>query len=213
MTSDDLAYATIADITNHYRRRALSPVEVTRALLDRIERLDPTLHAFVTVTAERALAEARAAEARLARGEAASPLLGIPLAYKDIYATRGIRTTAGSSLLADWVPEDDATCVARLHKAGGVMLGKLTTHEFAFGIQFPGHRFQPAKNPWNLEHMPGGSSSGSGAALAAGLVHGALGSDTGGSIRGPAAFCNIVGLRSEERRVGKECRYRGLRCL
>src|SRR5437762_12545171 len=99
MTSDDLAYATIADITNHYRRRALSPVELTRALLDRIERLDPTLHAFVTVTAERALAEARAAEAALARGEAASPLLGIPLAYKDIYATRGVRTTAGSARL------------------------------------------------------------------------------------------------------------------
>jgi aspartyl-tRNA(Asn)/glutamyl-tRNA(Gln) amidotransferase subunit A len=203
MASDDLAFGTIAEIAAQYRSRALSPVELTRALLGRIERLDPTLHAFVTVTAERALAEARAAEAALARGEAASPLLGIPLAYKDIYATRGIRTTAGSALLADWVPEDDATCVARLQKAGGVMLGKLTTHEFAFGIQFPGHRFQPAKNPWNLEHMPGGSSSGSGAALAAGLVHGALGSDTGGSIRGPAAFCNIVGLKPTYGRVSR----------
>ena len=203
MASDDLAFATIAETAARYRSRALSPVEVTRALLDRIERLDPTLHAFVTVTAKRALAEARAAEAALARGEAASPLLGIPLAYKDIYATRGTRTTAGSARLADWVPEDDATCVARLQKAGGVMLGKLTTHEFAFGIQFPGHRFQPAKNPWNLAHMPGGSSSGSGAALAAGLVHGALGSDTGGSIRGPAAFCNIVGLKPTYGRVSR----------
>jgi len=203
MTSDDLAYATIADITNHYRRRALSPVELTRALLDRIERLDPTLHAFVTVTAERALADAKRAEAALGHGQDASPLLGIPVAYKDIYATRGIRTTAGSALLADWVPEDDATCVTRLREAGSVMLGKLITHEFAFGIQFPGHRFQPAKNPWNLDHMPGGSSSGSAVALATGLVGGALGSDTGGSIRGPAAFCNIVGLKPTYGRVSR----------
>src|SRR5207237_3139975 len=116
---------------------------------------------------------------------------------------RGIRTTAGSALLADWVPEDDATCVTRLQQAGCVMLGKLITHEFAFGIQFPGHRFRPAKNPWNLDHMPGGSSSGSAAALAAGLVVGALGSDTGGSIRGPAAFCNIVGLKPTYGRVSR----------
>jgi aspartyl-tRNA(Asn)/glutamyl-tRNA(Gln) amidotransferase subunit A len=201
--SDELAFATLAEIGARYRRRALSPVELTRELLGRIERLDPTLHAFVTVTAERALADARAAEAALDRGGAASPLCGIPVAYKDIYATRGIRTTAGSALLADWVPEDDATCVTRLSHAGCVMLGKLITHEFAFGIQFPGHRFQPAKNPWNLEHMPGGSSSGSAAALAAGLVHGALGSDTGGSIRGPAAFCNIVGLKPTYGRVSR----------
>src|SRR5439155_900081 len=107
------------------------------------------------------------------------------------------------AVLADWVPEDDATCVTRLQRAGCVMLGKLITHEFAFGLQFPGHRFQPAKNPWSLEHMPGGSSSGSAAALAAGLAHGALGSDTGGSIRGPAAFCNIVGLKPTYGRVSR----------
>ena len=203
MTSDDLAFATIAEIAARYRRRALSPVELTRALLGRIERLDPTLHAFVTVTAEGALADARHAEAALRGDEDGNPLLGIPVAYKDIYATRGIRTTAGSAVLADWVPEDDATCVTRLARAGCVMLGKLITHEFAFGLQFPGHRFQPAKNPWSLEHMPGGSSSGSAAALAAGLAHGALGSDTGGSIRGPAAFCNIVGLKPTYGRVSR----------
>jgi aspartyl-tRNA(Asn)/glutamyl-tRNA(Gln) amidotransferase subunit A len=130
-------------------------------------------------------------------------LTGIPVAYKDLYATRGIRTTAGSAVLADWIPDHDATCVSRLQESGAVMLGKLITHEFAFGIQFPGHRFPPARNPWNLEHIPGGSSSGSGAALAAGLTVGALGSDTGGSIRGPAAFCGIVGLKPTYGRVSR----------
>ena len=195
MASDELSYATIRDIGARLRRRALSPVELTRALLERIERLDPRLHAFVTVTADRALADAKAAEAALGRGDISSPLLGIPVGYKDIYATRGILTTGGSALLADWIPTEDATCVTRLQRAGAVMLGKLITHEFAFGIQFPGHRFAAAKNPWDLERMPGGSSSGSGAALAAGLAFGALGSDTGGSIRGPASFCGITGLK------------------
>jgi len=195
MASDELSYATIRDIGARLRRRALSPVELTRALIERIERLDPGLHAFVTVTADRALADAKAAEAALGRGDISSPLLGIPVGYKDIYATRGILTTGGSALLADWIPTEDATCVTRLQRGGAVMLGKLITHEFAFGIQFPGHRFAAAKNPWDLERMPGGSSSGSGAALAAGLVFGALGSDTGGSIRGPASLCGIVGLK------------------
>src|SRR4030095_1553043 len=242
MATDDAVYATIRDIGVRFRRKTLSPVELTRALLERIERLEPTLHAFVTLTADRALADAKAAETALARrdissplpaapartaakaaetalarGDISSPLLGIPLGYKDIYATRGVVTTGGSArpggrvadggstaavvsaggaaLLADWVPDADSTCVARLQKAGAVMLGKLITHEFAFGIQFPGHRFPAAKNPWDLERMPGGSSSGSGAALAAGMAFGALGSDTGGSIRGPASFCGIAGLK------------------
>ena len=192
--SDDLAYTTIRELGTRYRARKLSPVEVTRALLARIEKLDPALHTFVTLTPERALADARAAEELLRRGDD-RPLLGVPVAHKDIYCTRGIRTTGGSALLADWVPDADATCVRRWNEAGTVLLGKLITHEFAMGLQFPGHRFPPARNPWNLAHIPGGSSSGSGAALAAGLVHGATGSDTGGSIRGPAAFCGIVGLK------------------
>ena len=200
--SDEIAYATIAELGARYRKRDLSPVEVTQALLARIEKLDPVLHAFVTLTADRALADARAAEEALRRGDA-RPLLGIPVAHKDIYLTRGIRTTAGSALLADWSPEDEATCVERWRAAGTVLLGKLITHEFAFGIQFPGHRFTPARNPWNLDHIPGGSSSGSGAALAAGLVVGATGSDTGGSIRGPAAFCGIVGLKPTYGRVSR----------
>ncbi len=192
--SEGIAYATIRELGARYRRRELSPVEVTQALLARIEKLDPTLHAFVTLTADRALADARAAEEALRRGDA-RPLLGIPVAHKDIYLTKGIRTTGGSALLADWVPDQESTCGRRWQEAGTVLLGKLITHEFAMGLQFPGHRFEPARNPWNPAHIPGGSSSGSGAALAAGVVYGATGSDTGGSIRGPAAFCGIVGLK------------------
>src|SRR5215470_8127215 len=194
MSGDERCYAGIRELGGLFRRRELSPVDYTADLLHRIERLDKSLNSFVTVTADRALADARAAEAALKRGDA-GPLAGIPIAYKDLYATKGIRTTAGSALLADWVPEEDCSCVARLQQAGMVMLGKVITHEFAFGIQFPGHRFAPARNPWNLDHIPGGSSSGSGAALAAGLTVGSLGSDTGGSIRGPAAFCGITGLK------------------
>jgi aspartyl-tRNA(Asn)/glutamyl-tRNA(Gln) amidotransferase subunit A len=191
---DEVAYLGVAELARRFRRCDFSPVEVAAALLDRIGRHDGELHAFVTLTADRALAEAKAAEAALLRGDA-SPLCGIPIAYKDLYATRGVRTTAGSAVLADWVPDADATCVTRLGAAGCVMLGKLITHEFAFGIQLPGHRFPPARNPWNPAHIPGGSSSGSGAALAAGLIAASLGTDTGGSIRGPAARCGIVGLK------------------
>jgi aspartyl-tRNA(Asn)/glutamyl-tRNA(Gln) amidotransferase subunit A len=195
MAADDLHYATIRELGAQFRRRTLSPVELAEAHLARIEKLDPSLKAFVTVTADRARRDARAAEAALRRGGDPGPLCGIPVAYKDLYATKGILTTAGSAVLADWVPDADSTCVARLQGAGCVMLGKLITHEFAMGIQFPGHRFPPARNPWNAAHMPGGSSSGSGAALAAGLCVGSLGSDTGGSIRGPAAFSGIAGIK------------------
>jgi len=195
MTTVDMSYLGVAEAATAFRRRELSPVELTRALLERIERLEPALHAFVTVTAERALADARAAEAGLLRGDADSPLLGVPVAYKDIYATAGVRTTGGSALYSDWTPETDAAVVARWQGAGTVMLGKLITHEFAIGIQHPGEHLPPARNPWNLDHIPGGSSSGSGTALAAGLCLGATGSDTGGSIRGPSANCGTTGLK------------------
>lgn len=194
MASADVCDLGIAELGRRYRGRELSPVDVATAHLSRIDQLDKKLNSYVTVTPEQALTDARAAESAIRAGTA-GPLAGIPIAYKDLYATRGVKTTGGSALLADWVPDHDSTCVTRLGQAGMVMLGKLITHEFAFGIQFPGHRFLPARNPWNLDHIPGGSSSGSGAAIAAGLTVGALGSDTGGSIRGPAAFCGIVGLK------------------
>ena len=200
--SDAIAYASIAELGARYRTRELSPVEVTRALLARIEKLDPALHAFVTLTPERALADARAAEDALRRGDQ-RPLLGIPIGHKDIYLTRGIRTTGGSALFADWVPDQESTVVRKWAEAGTILLGKLITHEFAFGLQWPGHRFPAARNPWNVDHIPGGSSSGSGAALAAGMLHGATGSDTGGSIRGPAAFCGITGLKPTYGRVSR----------
>jgi aspartyl-tRNA(Asn)/glutamyl-tRNA(Gln) amidotransferase subunit A len=200
---DEVAFATIRELGARYRTRELSPVEVTQALLARIERLDPTIRSYVTVTADAALAEARAAEATLSRGDRSRPLLGIPVAHKDIIATRGVRTTGGSALLADWVPDTDATVVTRLRQAGTVSLGKLIPHEFAFGIQFPGHRFPPARNPWSLDHVSGGSSSGSGAAPAAGLAVGALGTDTGGSIRLPAALSGVAGLKPTYGRVSR----------
>jgi aspartyl-tRNA(Asn)/glutamyl-tRNA(Gln) amidotransferase subunit A len=199
----DLSFVGIAEAARAFAARELSPVELTKAMLDRIGRYDGKLNAFLTVTAERALAEAEAAEQTLVRGDAHGPLLGIPIAYKDIYLTKGIRTTGGSALLADWVPEEDSTCGVKLTAAGSVMLGKVITHEFAFGLQTPGHKFLPARNPWSLDCVPGGSSSGSGTALAAGLCLGALGSDTGGSIRGPAAFCGITGLKPTYGRVSK----------
>ena len=154
MASDDLWYAGIRELGQRFRARSLSPVELTTALLQRIEKLEPTLHTFVTITTDRALADARAAEAAIGRGDP-RPLLGMPIGYKDLYFTRGIRTTAGSALLEDWVPDTDATCVTRLSEGGCVMLGKLITHEFAWGIQTPGHRFEPARNPWNLGHIRG----------------------------------------------------------
>src|SRR5215208_4755230 len=203
MTTVDLGYLSVAEAAAGFRRREFSPVDLTRSLLERIERLNPTLRAFVTVTAESALAEAREAETRLLRGDDASPLLGIPVAHKEIYDTAGVRTTAGSALFTDRVPARDAEAVARWRAAGTVQLGKLITHEFAIGIQWPNEHFPPARNPWDLQRIPSGSSSGSGAALAAGLCLGATGSDTGGSIRGPAAWCAITGLKPTYGRVSR----------
>jgi aspartyl-tRNA(Asn)/glutamyl-tRNA(Gln) amidotransferase subunit A len=186
---------TIAEAATLIAQRKLSPVELTRSHLERIERLDGELHAFILLTAERALSDAKAAEAAIMAGGLKGPLHGIPIAHKDIYSTRGIRTTGHSRVLLDHVPQEDAVTVARLAEAGTVMLGKLATHEFAWGGPSFDVPWPPPRNPWNLERFTGGSSSGTGAAVAAGLILGGTGSDTGGSIRFPAAFCGIAGLK------------------
>jgi aspartyl-tRNA(Asn)/glutamyl-tRNA(Gln) amidotransferase subunit A len=190
----DLAYLSAAEAAQLFRARELSPVDLANAQLDRIEALQPSLRAYLTVTGELALKQARAAEAAILRGDD-RPLLGVPVAYKDIYMTAGVRTTGGSKLYLDYVPEITATTVEKLQAAGMVMLGKLQTHEFAFGLQPEDHVLPPARNPWDLSRIPGGSSSGSGAALAAGIAVGTLGTDTGGSIRGPGSFCGIAALK------------------
>ncbi len=199
-TDKALHWASIAELSGLLRRKAVSPVEVTRAYLERIDALDRRLGAYITVTREQALAQAVEAERETARGEYRGPLHGVPVAVKDIIYTRGVPTTAGSRVLADFVPDQDSSLVLRLREAGAVMLGKLNLSEFATGGTID-HPFGTPRNPWNTEHTPGGSSSGSGVAVAAGLCAGALGSDTGGSVRGPAGFCGITGLRPTYGRV------------
>jgi aspartyl-tRNA(Asn)/glutamyl-tRNA(Gln) amidotransferase subunit A len=194
MTGTAPPFLSIAEAARLIAARKLGPVELTRALLARIAAVDPQLNAFITVTERPALAAARAAERALAAGTR-HKLLGVPLALKDIYETAGIRTTAHSRLLAENVPAQDAETVHRLRAAGAVLLGKLATHEFAIGGPAFDLPWPPARNPWDTNRFTGGSSSGSGAAVAAGLALGALGSDTAGSIRGPAAYCGIAGLK------------------
>jgi aspartyl-tRNA(Asn)/glutamyl-tRNA(Gln) amidotransferase subunit A len=189
------AIPTIAEASAAIAARTLSPVELTEACLARVESMDGTLHAFIRLEAEGARAQAKAAEARIMRDGPRGPLDGIPFAHKDIYCTAGIPTTAHSRVLQDHVPTADATVVAKLAEAGVVMLGKLSTHEFAFGGPSFDLPWPPARNPWNPDHFPAGSSSGTGAAVASGMILGGTGSDTGGSIRGPAALCGITGIK------------------
>jgi aspartyl-tRNA(Asn)/glutamyl-tRNA(Gln) amidotransferase subunit A len=193
--SDELAFLTIAEVSRLIEQKKLSPVELTTALIPRTQAIDPQLNAYLLLTAERALDLARQAEREIAAGNYRGPMHGIPFGLKDIYSTAGIRTTGHSRICLDTVPAADATTVKKLYEAGAVLTGKLATHEFAHGGPSFDLPWPPARNPWHREHFTGGSSSGSGAAVAAGLVPGALGSDTGGSIRGPAAFCGIVGLK------------------
>lgn len=188
-------FPTIAEAAALLAKKAISPVELTRHCLDRIEALDPTLHAFILQTPERAMADARASEARFMAGAPLGVLDGIPIAHKDIYNTAGIATTAHSKLLQGNVPAADAFTVAKWRDAGTVMLGKLATHEFAFGGPSFDLPWPPARNPWNPEHFTSGSSSGTGAGVASGMFLGGTGSDTGGSIRGPAALCGIAGIK------------------
>jgi aspartyl-tRNA(Asn)/glutamyl-tRNA(Gln) amidotransferase subunit A len=194
MTTSLAPFLTIAEAGRLIATKKLSPVELVKQLLRRIEAVDPRLNAFLLVTERQALASARSAERAVMAGRRA-PLLGIPVGYKDIYETAGVRTTAQSRILAENVPRQDAETVRRLGADGAVMLGKLSTHEFAVGGPAFDLPWPPARNPWDIRRFTGGSSSGSGAAVAAGLVLGALGSDTGGSIRLPAAYCGIAGLK------------------
>jgi aspartyl-tRNA(Asn)/glutamyl-tRNA(Gln) amidotransferase subunit A len=199
--NDDIALASVEDAAAEVKAKRLSPVELTDALLDRIERLNPRLNAYMTVTAEQARAAARSAADEIARGEYRGPLHGIPIAHKDLFETAGVRTTAGSMILTDNIPSRDAAVVESLAAAGAVSLGKLGMHEWAYGTTSDNVHFGAIHNPWDLDHVPGGSSGGSGAAVAAGLAFVATGSDTGGSIRMPAAACGCVGLMPTYGRV------------
>jgi len=194
-TDTELHFLSIAETASLIESRKLSPVELTEALLHRVEALEPQLNAFITLTAERAVAEARQAEKEIMSGDYRGALHGIPFGLKDIYCTKGLLTTGHSKVCADYVPDFDATTVRKLSESGGVLFGKMSTHEFAHGGPSFDLPWPPARNPWNREHATGGSSSGSGAAVAAGLLKGAMGSDTGGSIRNPAALCGLVGLK------------------
>jgi len=192
---------SLSEASRAVRDKKLSPVELTKACLERIERLDPKLNAFVTVTAESALARAREAEQEIQQGHWRGALHGMPLALKDLFDTAGVRTTAASALFKDRIPVQDSEVVMRLKEAGAVLLGKLNMHEFAYGGSSVISYFGPVHNPWALDTMAGGSSGGSAAAVAAELCYGALGSDTGGSIRLPSACCGIVGLKPTYGRV------------
>ncbi|MDX6578257.1 MAG: aspartyl-tRNA(Asn)/glutamyl-tRNA(Gln) amidotransferase subunit [Blastocatellia bacterium] len=194
----DLSISEAADLL---RQKKISPVDLATACLERIERLNPVLNAFITVTHEGAMAQARVAEDEIHRGQWRGALHGIPIGLKDLIDMAGVRTTCGSALFADRVPSEDAFVVERLKRAGAVLIGKQNLQEFAYGGTSTSSHYGPVRNPWNPEHIAGGSSGGSAAAVAAGMCFAAIGSDTGGSIREPAAFCGVVGLKPTYGRV------------
>jgi aspartyl-tRNA(Asn)/glutamyl-tRNA(Gln) amidotransferase subunit A len=199
--SDELAFSSLAGAAALLRAGKVSPVDLVHACLGRIESQNPVLNAFITVTADSALREAHAAEAEMQRGEWRGPLHGIPVAIKDMIDARGVRTTAASAVYLDRIPEADAAVVSRLRRAGAILLGKLNMQEFAIGGSSVPSYFGAVRNPWDPSRIAGGSSGGSAAAVAAGLCFAALGTDTGGSVRQPAALCGTVGLKPTYGRV------------
>ena len=196
-----MADLSLFEASQRVRRKLISPVELTTVCLERIQRLNPKLNAFITITAERALSQAKALEKEGLEGRWRGPLHGIPIALKDIIDTAGVRTTAGSAVFNDRVPNEDAEVVRRVLNAGAIILGKLNTAEFAFSDTSVISHFGPVHNPWNLNYDAGGSSSGPAAAVAGRLCYGALGTDTGASVRVPAARCGVTGLRPTYGRV------------
>jgi len=194
---------TLLEAAAALRRREISSAELTAAALQRIERLNPSTNSMQTVMADAAREQAKQADEELARGEDRGPLHGIPVAVKDLFSTKGVRTTGGSSLFADHVPDHDAAVVESLCAGGAVLVGKTGMHELAYGITSSNPHFGAIRNPWDRDRIPGGSSGGSAAAVAAGMVSMAMGSDTGGSIRIPASFCGVVGLKPTYGRVSR----------
>lgn len=209
MNNQELCFLTLAEQARLIGSREVSPVEVVDSTLRQIEQVDGRVNGFITVTAESARSAAREAEREIARGGYRGPLHGIPIALKDLFYTRGLRTTAGSRILRDFVPDEDATVVTRLRDAGAVMVGKTNMHEWAFGATNTNPHFGDVHNPWDMDRVSGGSSGGSAAAVAACMASAALGSDTGGSIRIPAALCGVVGLKPT---YGRVSRYGAIPC-
>ena len=194
---------TLLEAAASLRRREISSAELTAAALERIARLNPATNAIQTLMADSARQRARQADEELARGEGRGPLHGIPIAVKDVFETKGIRTTGGSEIFENYVPGRDATVVEWLAAGGAVLVGKTGMHELAYGITSSNPHYGAIRNPWDRDRIPGGSSGGSGAAVAAGMVAMAMGSDTGGSIRIPAAYCGVVGLKPTYGRVSR----------
>ena len=201
MTALVLEELTIAEVARRIRKKEISPVELTEAYFERIESLNPPLHAYLTLTADQALAAARTAEKEIRRGKYRGPLHGIPFSIKDNLAIQGVRTTAGSKILAEWVPDFDATAVTRLRESGAVILGKTHMHEWAKGSHGINPFYGTTHNPWDLKRVPGGSSGGSAVAVAASLCMASIGTDSAGSIRNPASLCGVVGLKPTYGRI------------
>ena len=201
--SDELTQLDITQLAAKIRAKEVSPVEVTEAYLERIERLNPLLNAYITVMAEQARANARASESEILRGAYRGPLHGVPIGIKDLFDVAGVPNTMGTKILRDNVPATDAALVRKLKEAGAIVLGKQNLHEFAFGITSENPHYGAVRNPWNVDRVPGGSSGGTAAAVAAGLSAAGIGSDTGASIRAPASFCGVVGLKPTYGRVSR----------